>query len=695
MKKFILSCIVAILCVCAAAAVAVYIGNLPSQSYWPNKQVRVSVPRRFFVPNGIAKVYHENGKLSYQYQIINNINNGEVRFYLPSKTVTMHYLNGNLLGIVDIKPNLKQENQPLMPKIVFESGNGLKISYNQDGNNTVVTGKRVCADDDFIARLEAYSATANHQTFEHLLSCFSIETLSYKNPIAECSFKGEYVYPNYKSNVQTVCSLLNENEGLIKDFKNVKVESLYTAQDDTLKLKAFDKQKPQSNIALSYKGIKTITQAAIDAFLFPNASHNTAPFIPVVLENLSFSDAHLVVNNKKIWNIKGDLNLKDGFSSPYYISSYTDNAVSSQIKISSDGVDLKALYPVSGTPMFSLGLKINTSFKIKYKELAQEISKLITEKLDKDNVDYANTLAALSEYMWEFSDLFNSVYFNLKDIQGQTALNVLVSLKKGISSEEIADNPMDAFTTEITTYQDGEPVHQAVGNFEKGFTIDDEQAEMQDVLALLNNTTLNAVLEDIGNELELKYAPIIEKAQTPEDYIGVDPFFLGLYTGYKESIHKYKLTQTIAQITTLVLNLQALYEDDGDYENLKASELLEAGVITPEMLDSKNTLLNAFGGKIRILKSPAEEDLDEYTAFILVYEGLPSDVCFELATLNWSEITDKFIAVKATSSGTANVTKAFKDEPFEKRASGTVYHPYEAQAACGKSNTSSIALKFE
>ena len=124
-------------------------------------------------------------------------------------------------------------------------------------------------------------------------------------------------------------------------------------------------------------------------------------------------------------------------------------------------------------------------------------------------------------------------------------------------------------------------------------------------------------------------------------------------------------------------------------------EAAKKGIITPEMLDSNNTLLNAFGGKIRITKSLSEEDLDEYTAFILVYEGLPSDVCFELATLDWSEITDKFIAVKATPSGTANVTKAFKGETFEKRASGTVYHPYDAQAACGKSNTSSIALKFE
>ena len=35
------------------------------------------------------------------------------------------------------------------------------------------------------------------------------------------------------------------------------------------------------------------------------------------------------------------------------------------------------------------------------------------------------------------------------------------------------------------------------------------------------------------------------------------------------------------------------------YENLKASDLMNSGIITPEMLDSKNVLLSAFNGKIR------------------------------------------------------------------------------------------------
>ena len=143
------------------------------------------------------------------------------------------------------------------------------------------------------------------------------------------------------------------------------------------------------------------------------------------------------------------------------------------------------------------------------------------------------------------------------------------------------------------------------------------------------------------------------------------------------------------------MNLQDLYADYDDYDNLKAADLIKSGVITSDMLDTHNALLNAFGGKIRIMKSEAQEDSDAHDAFILIYDGLPAEACFKLATLDWKAVNDGFIGIKATPNGTADVRGAYKSETFEKRPSGTVYHPYEAQNACGKGNSSSVALKFE
>lgn len=696
MKNFILSCIVAILCVCIAGAVAVYVGNMPVETTWPNKQVRTSVPRRFFVPNGIAKVYHENGKLSYQYQIINNVRNGEVRFYLPNKTLTMNYLNGNLMGNVELKSNIpqKDDNKKKL-KIILETGNNIKISYTKEGNDILLTGKRTCPDDNLISVLEAYSAKTTPETFENLMACFSFENFTFKNQLQECTAQGRYVYPDFKSDFKFSCSVTNPSDDIGADFKNLKIDSLYTLREDLLKTKIISKDKSKDSIFIAFKGFQSISRVALDTFLFQENHENISNLISTLMTDLTLSDMQLNIRGKKIWTIKGDFNFFEGFSSPYYISSYTDNAMSSQFKITSDSVDLKALYPISRVPMLSLGLKINESFKIKYKELADKISTTINEQLSAKDDDKTKLIPDLSEYMWDFSDLFNSLNFSLFDLEGQPVINASLQLKRGISSDEIAAAPQSSFAVKLTTYQAGEQAHQAIGSLDNGFVIDGEPADIEDLMALLNNTTINAVLDDIANELDLKYGPIVENAKTHEDYIGVDPFFLGFYKSYKDNILKYKLNLTLSQIPTLAANLQALYEEDESYDNLKASDLIHTGIVTPEMLDSKNSLLNAFGGKIRIIKSATEDDSDTHDAFILVYDKLPAEACFKIATYDWKSINDGFVAIKAVSTGTADVTRAYKNKTFEGRRSGNAYHPYEAQNACGKGQSSSIALKFE
>ena len=696
MKKFILSCIVAIFCVCIAASIAVYVGNSPIESHWPNNQIRISIPRRFFVPHGIAKVYHGNGKIAYQYQIINNTKSGDVRFYLPNKTVTMHYLNDKLLGIVDIENDFSRKNKDVIkPKIVFEPENKLRISYHNNGKKLLITGTRTCVDDEFISKLEAYSEQTNTKTLEPLMSCFSFENYYFKDQTKECVARGTYVYPNFKSDFRTVCSLLNTSDGLSKDIKNLKIESLYKEKDDTLQIKAFDKQKSHDNIFVSYKGIKNVVRHIVDTVLIGGSKQNHNRLLSAILNYFTISDSHLIVNNKKVWNTKGDINLTNGFSDPYYIAAYTNNQLSSQLKISSNTLSLKTLYPISKTPMFLLTLKINDLFKDRYKNFIQEISKVINQKIDSQDNDYTELLSDLPEYILEFSDVFQSLNFNLMDIQRQPVLQARLQLKRRFDKENIMASPLSAFEIGLTTYQNGELNHQISGNIEKGFVIDNKEADFQDVLLLLNNANLNTVLEDIYNELELTYAPIMERVQTPTDYIGVDPFFLAFYNTYRDSVLKYKLDQTINQIIALSLDLHSLYEEDENYENLTATDLMRSDVITHEMLDFHNNLLNAFNGKIRIIKSITQKDSYEHDAFILVYEGLPAEACFELATFDWAEQNKDFIAIKAVPRGTPDVSKAFEGETFEKRENGKVYHPYEARSACGKGNSSAVALKFK
>lgn len=687
MKKFVLSCIFAILCITTAAAIAYYIGNRPVRSYYPNKQIRASIPRRFFIPHGIAKVYHPNGQLSYQYQVVNNINNGELSFFLPGQTLTFHYVNDKILGPVQIK-NKANETQDV--KIVFEPANKLEISLIRENATTHLFGRRLCTDDDFLLKLEHYAETMTPDALTNVLACFTIDNATYKDVNTDCQIKGEYIYPNFKTDFQAVCSVLNSSEGLTKDFKNLKIESLYAVKDDTAKIKAFDKNKPQSILTLSYKGINKTFQGFLDSFILTNKDNQTEKFIAILLNNLTSSNARLIANGKKIWDINGDFNVINGFSTPYFISSYTDNEMSSQFKISDEGVTFKALYPISKTPMLSFGFNINDIFKLKYKNLMQNISKLLIEQVQTKDIS-----SDLMDYAWEFSDLFKSAYAKLMDIQGQPVIGIQIHLKKGLSSKQISQAPGAAFQLMLHTYQNGAVAHQATGNFQEGFILDGKPVQFDEILALFNTPSINAVLEDINNELELKYGSVIEKAQTPEDYIGIDPFFLAFYSTYKDSVLKYKLNQTMMQITTIVYGLQSLYADDGNYNHLSANDMKKSGIITEDMLTSNNTLLNAFGGKIRILKSKAQFDSEDHDAFILIYEGLPSDACFDLATIDWGGLNPGFIAIKASSRGTADVTKAYRNRSFEKRPNGTVYKPFDAQRACSNGMSTSVALKFE
>ena len=691
MKKFILSCILAILCIAMSAGAAWYIGNRPLQSYYSNKKVRASIPRRFFIPHGTAKIYHENGQLAYQYQIINNINNGELIFYLPGDTLTFHYVNDKILGPVISKNALKDKKNI---KIVFAPNNALEITLIQDSGKINAKGRRLCKDDDFLLKLEAYSAHKSPHTLENVLSCFAIDTASYQSVGAHCQFKGEYIYPQFKTDFQTTCTLLNTRDDFKKDIKQLKVETLYTLKDDTLKIKAIDLDQTDNILILSYKGINAIIPELVDTFILSNKE--ISDLIPVVRKNLSISDARLIIDNKKIWELKGDINLITGFSEPYYISAYTDNKMSSQLKILHNNLSLKALYPISQTPMFALGVKFDESFKTKYQDVTKDVQETVTTHLTSQNEDSEQDSEKLADYAWKLSDLFSSLNLTVLDLQEQPVLTAQFQLKQGISAENLPSSPLAAFNIMFTTYQDGEPLHQAIGSVEEGFLIDGDASTNDEVFALLNNISLNAVLEDINNELDLKYTPLFEKARTFKDYIGMDPFFLGFYGFYKEAMPKYKLTQTISQITSLAYSIQALYEEDDDYENLSAGDLKEAEIILPEMLSSNNILLNPFGGKIRIIKSMAQENDEEiHDAFILVYEGLPADICFDLATLDWKQINSGFIGIKATSRGTADVSKAFLDKPFEQRPSQTVYKPFDAQRVCANGRASSVALKFK
>ena len=676
----------------AGAGAAYYFGSQPDVTYYPDGKTKSSVSRKWFIPNGLASYYRPDGTLSQQCTFVDGKQTGEATIYFAGKPVKTRYQDGQLTGSADLGNIAFLKDKPL-PSVTFLPNRGLELVFAQDDMRLQLKANRVCADDSLIARLQAYADTLDKQQLKLVLECLKLQHLSWDQNQTSCHMQGEYLYPALASDISVSCDVPYDNQELLTGIEILSVQGSYVLDQDKLSFDIFDPHKSTSKFFVSYRGIAPIVKSISETLINENADDYVPNILTAILQNLTSSDAYVMLNNQKIWDISGDFNLMNGFSDPYYISSYTDNAMSSQFKISSDGLNFKALYPISKTPMLAMGLNVNETFKLKYQNMMQDISKALAEQIGTD--DQQQTLTNLTNYAWEFSDLFKSVYASVMDIQGQPALKAQIKLKSGISSDDISESPALAFDLMFITYQNGDPTHQVIGSFDKGFQIDGRTAQLEEVLSVLNNTSLNAVLADINNELELKYGYIIDNAQTPEDYIGIDPFFLGFYRAYKDTILKYQTNQTLTQIMTLVYGLQSIYAEDKNYNNLSAADLKKAGIITPDMLNDNNVLLNAFGGKIRILKSMAQADSEAHDAFILIYEGLPSDACFELATIDWASLNSGFIGIKASARGSADVTKAFLNKSFEKRPSGTVYKPFDAQRACSNSNSGSVALKFQ
>ena len=692
MKRFILSCILALLCIAASAALAIYIGYRPVKSTYPNGQVRISIPRRFFVPHGMVNVYHENGKLSYQYQMVNNIKNGDVLIYVGDQILKLHYVNEKLMGPVTFKSEFL-DSKGIKPLFILKPKDEIELRLTGDKTNTLITGKRICSDDELLYAIERYSAQLKVENLETLLACFSLQNISLKNEMVECRAKGDYTHPQFKKDIQSVCSFERSIDTFDAKIKQLQIESFYDASNDVLKNKLYDKEKPENQFFTSYSGINKLVPSLIDS-LWEKDSERTGEIMSAIFNNFTFSDTHLVMNNKKIWDISGDFNLIEGFSDPYYISSYTDGEMTSQFKITPEGVALKALYPLSKTPMLSLAFNINPIFRARYHSMVEDISIMLTKHFDDEDAQNQALIDTMSKYAMQFSDIFKSMDFSLLDNNGEMALGATLQLKNNTSKINILDDPMAAFDVILTTYQNGEPAHQAVGNLKTGYTIDGESADAEDILSMLNTASLNKVFDNIHYELEQKFGPIINNAKTPEDLVGIDPFFLGFYNGFTKAATQYKVSQLMREIIILAGDIQALYENYDNYNDLSAADLKQYGVITDDMLTDNKLLLNIFGGKIRILKSAAKQGDKDQTAFVLIYEGLPSSVCTELATTDWSVLNSGFIAVAASKEEIEDISKAYQDEEFYKRPSGTVYKPFDAWNACNKEKSSAVALKF-
>lgn len=148
---------------------------------------------------------------------------------------------------------------------------------------------------------------------------------------------------------------------------------------------------------------------------------------------------------------------------------------------------------------------------------------------------------------------------------------------------------------------------------------------------------------------------------------------VGGIAGYSKAMNKYKINKTTDQVSMLVANLRTLFSSQGDYKGLNNGQAIKFGVVPNDMYAnaSNNTyasnydIKNAFGGAVKIESDAARSAGDSgHEAFVISYEGLPSEACVTIATGDWgSGQASGLIAIGAgASDGIVTSVKAIKTD---------------------------------
>ena len=693
MKKYVWMAVLLIVIAFCVTGGIFYFGNQPLITRYANGQIKSSTPRRFFVPDGLASFYHENGTLAYQYNFKNGIKNGEGFLYISGQPVKFYYQNGVISGPVTLEQNAFFKDVGIKPKITFLPQNKIEVLIDDDTFQTRFEADNLCSDDDLLAQFSNYGIDFARSKLGTLLECFLLTNAEMKDEGYGCNFEGGYKYPALTRDFALKCHIDYHDE-TSQDNQEILLTGDYELASDNLIIKGSTNEDTDSRISLSYKGLKPIVEGVSKTLVNAPENQYAAKILELLVENLTSLDADLIVNDKKVWDVSGSFNMMKGFSDPYYFSSYINNDLSSQVKITKSGINLKALYPLSKKPMFSLGLNVGDTFGATYHELMQQLRATLADSYNQKTDTASNVLENMMEETSKISNLFKSAYATLYNNKGQKVLAGNLSLKSGVSPEVLMFNPMVALSANIITYQDGKPNHNITGDEQSGFLIDGYQADEESVLAYIYNENVQQALDDIRSDLEQTIAPMVENAASSKDLIGIDPLFVGMYSGYVKAMFKKEVNATIDEIAQIVVNTEAVYQDKENYAGLDEQTAVEFNIVPEEMIGDDGDLYNLYGGQVFVRPSQALKKSTALDAFVVILTNLPSNVCKMLAVADWSAGGANFIGVSAAKAGVADVSKAYWGEDFEGRSSGLSYDMLSAQEACGEDDTASVALKF-
>ncbi len=124
---------------------------------------------------------------------------------------------------------------------------------------------------------------------------------------------------------------------------------------------------------------------------------------------------------------------------------------------------------------------------------------------------------------------------------------------------------------------------------------------------------------------------------------------VGGIAGYSKAMAKFKVNQTLDQISMLITNIRTLFANQIDFGGASTANVITLNLYSPEMIDATGAaLVNPFNGAVTI--TPGEND----RTFKVTYEGLDTSSCTTIAMADWGgSVASGLVSITLGGSKTA------------------------------------------
>ena len=131
---------------------------------------------------------------------------------------------------------------------------------------------------------------------------------------------------------------------------------------------------------------------------------------------------------------------------------------------------------------------------------------------------------------------------------------------------------------------------------------------------------------------------------------------VGGIEGYSKAMMKYRINKTIEQITLIAGNVRTFFAPQRSYKGLNicranndACKLIKKAKLVPDEMwdDTDKQFYSVFGNIVDLYTAHKSTDTDTQ-AFIIEYQGIPPEICIELATQDWAYLGKSVINISSS-----------------------------------------------